>query len=132
MEPAEAAAEPEVILAAAPAPAPKSRPAPIVLAAYTAEDATETDPLEVVTRVSTSGGRQWSINVGHYDARYTAEHQLIRVAMVESNTLDEAQGKIIARKGGFDANFIGLTEEMAQLACLRLEARQTECKVVGP
>lgn len=126
-------ATPAVIVAtASDAPAPKPRPAPIVLAAYTpAEDLGE-DALEVVTRVSTSGGRQWSINVGHFGARYNAERQLLQTALVEANTLEEAQGKVIARKGGFDANFIGMTEEMAALACRRLQARQTECTIVGP
>ncbi len=48
------------------------------------------------------------------------------------NTLDEALRKVVARKGGYDANFVGMTEEMANLACRRLQARQTECTVVGP
>jgi len=48
------------------------------------------------------------------------------------NTLDESLRKVVPRKGGFDANFVGMTEEMAELACRRLAARQTECAVVGP
>jgi D-alanyl-D-alanine carboxypeptidase len=86
----------------------------------------------VVTRVSTSGGRQWSINVGHYGSRYDAERQLLRTALVEMSTLEEALRKVVARRGGFDANFVGMTEEMADLACRRLQARQAECSVVGP
>ncbi|MFN6953008.1 MAG: D-alanyl-D-alanine carboxypeptidase, partial [Albidovulum sp.] len=103
----------------------------IVLAAYTPTDP-EPESLEVVTRVSTSGGRQWAINVGHYGSRYDAERQLLQVALVEMATLDEALRKVVARRGGFDANFVGLTEDMAQLACRRLQARRTECSVVGP
>ena len=112
-------------------PAPKARPEQIVLAVFTPAEP-EAEELEVVTRVSTSGGRQWAINVGHYGSRYDAERQLLQVALVEMATLDEALRKVVSRRGGFDANFVGLTEEMAQLACRRLQARQAECSVVGP
>lgn len=125
------AAEPAVILAAPDTPAPKSRPEQIVLAAFTPDEPVA-EELEVVTRVSTSGGRQWSINVGHFGSRYNAERELLRTALVEMNTLDEALRKVVARKGGYDANFVGMTEEMANLACRRLQARQTECTVIGP
>ncbi|WP_347313676.1 D-alanyl-D-alanine carboxypeptidase family protein [Defluviimonas sp. SAOS-178_SWC] len=126
-EPAEA----PVAIAAPDTPAPKSRPDQIVLASFT-PNAPVAEELEVVTRVSTSGGRQWSINVGHFGSRYNAERELLQTALVEMNTLDEALRKVVARKGGFDANFVGMTEEMANLACRRLQARQTECTVIGP
>jgi D-alanyl-D-alanine carboxypeptidase len=128
---AETAETSAVQLAAADTPEPKARPEQIVLATYTpAEPATE--ELEVVTRVSTSGGRQWAINVGHFGSRYDAERQLLQTALVEMSTLDEALRKVVSRRGGYDANFVGMTEEMATLACRRLQARQTECSVVGP
>ena len=112
-------------------PAPKARPEQIVLAAFTPAEP-EPEELEVVTRISTSGGRQWAINVGHYGSRYDAERQLLQVALVEMATLDEALRKVVSRRGGYDANFVGMTEEMANLACRRLQARQAECSVVGP
>ncbi|MDW4551353.1 serine hydrolase [Defluviimonas sp. D31] len=131
---AEPAPEPaETVIVAAPAPAATAPEAPeqIVLAAVTQPEESAED-LEVVTRVSTSGGRQWSINVGHYSSRYNAERQLLQTALVEMTTLDDALRKVVSRNGGFDANFVGMTEEMAQLACRRLQARQTDCTVVGP
>jgi D-alanyl-D-alanine carboxypeptidase len=115
-----------------PLPTPRARPEEIVLASLTTTEPVPEEPLEVVTRVSTSGGRQWAINVGNYPSRYAAERILLQTALVEMNTLDEALRKVVQRKGGYDANFVGMTEEMAQLACRRLEARQTECSVVGP
>ncbi len=117
--------------ATADTPAPKSRPEQIVLAAVTTT-APAPEELEVVTRVSTSGGRQWAINVGHFGSRYDAERQLLQTALVEMSTLEEALRKVVSRRGGFDANFVGMTEEMASLACRRLQARQAECTVVGP
>jgi D-alanyl-D-alanine carboxypeptidase len=128
-------ASPETNLAKAdmtPAPAPRARPEEIVLASLTSTEPAEAAPLEVVTRVSTSGGRQWAINVGNYTSRYAAERMLLQTALIEMNTLDDALRKVVQRKGGYDANFVGMTEEMAQLACRRLTARQTECSVVGP
>lgn len=112
-------------------PLPEPRPEQVVLVAYSAPEP-EVEHLETVTRVSTSGGREWAINVGRFDSRYNAERMLLRTALIELNTLDEALRKVVNRKGGFDANFVGMTHEMAELACRRLQARQTECKVIGP
>ncbi len=47
-------------------------------------------------------------------------------------TLDEALRKVASRKGAFDANFVGMTEETAELACRRLTARGTDCTVLAP
>jgi D-alanyl-D-alanine carboxypeptidase len=46
--------------------------------------------------------------------------------------LDDSLRKVVNRKGGFDANFLGLSQEAADLACRRLTARGAECEVVGP
>ncbi|MGL4279453.1 MAG: serine hydrolase [Albidovulum sp.] len=124
----------DVVVVAAPVqnqtPAPAA--AEVVLAAAPAAAPAPEAPLEVVTRVSTSGGRQWAINVGNFNSRYAAERMLLQTALIEMNTLDDSLRKVVQRKGGFDANFVGMTEEMAELACRRLAARQTECSVVGP
>src|SRR5690606_9694293 len=103
------------------APAPK--PEQIVLASLTPDEAVEEAPLEVVTRISTSGGRQWAINVGSFSSRYLAERMLLQTALTEMNTLDEALRKVVARNGAFDATFVGMTQETAELACRRLAAR---------
>ena len=85
--PAEPADQGAVALAAvAPAKtmtviAPKSRPEEIILASAPAAPVAE-EPLEVVTRVSTSGGREWAINVGNYPSRYAAERVLLQTALI--------------------------------------------------
>jgi len=86
---------------------------------------------EVVTRVSTSGGRLWGVNVGRYGSRYAAEKVLLRVALNEMSTLDGAVRRVTQRSGGFDANFMGLSRETADLACRRLQARGTTCFMIG-
>ncbi|WP_289152217.1 D-alanyl-D-alanine carboxypeptidase family protein [uncultured Salipiger sp.] len=87
---------------------------------------------EVVTRVSTSGGRHWGINVGRYPSRYAAEKVLLKTALMETATLDGSLRKVVNRSSGFDANFMGLSRETADLACRRLQARQVTCFMIGP
>ncbi|ABG30924.1 D-alanyl-D-alanine carboxypeptidase [Roseobacter denitrificans] len=87
---------------------------------------------EVVTRLSTSGGRQWGVNVGQFGSRYLAERALLTTALTEMETLDGTLRKVVRRSSGFDANFLGMTEDSADLACRRLQARNITCKTVGP
>ncbi|MDD9705825.1 serine hydrolase [Seohaeicola sp. SP36] len=99
--------------------------------AAVAEMATAPEP-EVVTRISTSGGRHWGINVGRFGSRHAAEKVLLQTALKEVNTLDGTLRKIVQGNGGFDANFMGMTRESADLACRRLQARQVQCFMIGP
>ncbi|GAA6178179.1 serine-type D-Ala-D-Ala carboxypeptidase [Sulfitobacter pacificus] len=87
---------------------------------------------EIVTRVSTSGGRHWGVNVGRFPSRYAAEKVLLKTALAEMSTLDGSLRKVVRRPQGFDANFLGMTRETADLACRRLAARQISCFMIGP
>lgn len=87
---------------------------------------------EVVTRVSTSGGRHWGVNVGRYPSRFAAEKVLLKTALAEMDTLSGSLRKVVKRPQGFDANFLGMTRETADLACRRLAARNVSCFMVGP
>ncbi|WP_431358181.1 serine hydrolase [Thalassococcus arenae] len=132
----EAVAAP-VVQASAVAPVesakPMIRPKGVVLAAVAPQEpATPSRKAEVVTRVSTSGGRHWGINVGRYPSKFDAEKVLLKTALAEMSTLDGSLRKVVNRKGGFDANFLGLTRETADLACRRLQARQITCFMIGP
>lgn len=106
-----------VAVAAVPAatPAPESAPAP-----------------EVVTRVSTSGARHWGVTLGRFTSRAAAERVLLQMALSEPVALDGALRKVVAESGGFEANFLGLGQEQADLACRRLQARAMSCFVLGP
>lgn len=126
---------------ATPAVTPQPRPEPpaevqmaaMAATAPTAPPAESFEPAEpeVVTRVSTSGGRHWGVNVGRYPSRFDAERILLQVALNEMNTLDGALRRVVQRSGGFDANFMGLTRDGADLACRRLQARGTTCFMIG-
>ncbi|WP_275392770.1 serine hydrolase [Aliiroseovarius sp. Z3] len=110
---------------------PPARPAAIVLTSLQPQTDTAAEP-EVVTRMSTSGGRHWAINVGVLGSRYQAERTLLKTALKEIDTLDEALRKVVRRSNGWHANFVGMSEAQADLACRRLNARNTRCKVLGP
>lgn len=110
---------------------PRIRPAEITQEVVAAAAVPEATP-EVVTRLSTSGGRHWGINVGRFPNRHLAEKTLLQTALVEMDTLDGSLRKVVKRSGGFDANFLGMTRDTADLACRRLQARQVTCFMVGP
>lgn len=131
MEASAAEAQEAVALALAAADAevsPKARPTNLVVASATIPDPAVP---EIVTRVSTSGGRHWGVNIGRYGSRYEAERVLLKVALNEMSTLDGSVRKVVGRSGGFDANFMGLNRETADLACRRLTARGTPCFMIG-
>ncbi len=86
---------------------------------------------EVVTRISTSGGRHWGITIGRFDSRAVAERALMKTMLSESATLNDGLRKIVQKNGGYDANFMGLTQDQADLACRRLQARGTTCFTLG-
>jgi D-alanyl-D-alanine carboxypeptidase len=87
---------------------------------------------EVVTQVSTSGGRHWGINVGRYNSWAQADKVLMKTQLSEGETLGQSLRKIVQKSGGFDANFLGLGQQEAERACLRLHAKGMECFTMGP
>ncbi|MEM5541659.1 D-alanyl-D-alanine carboxypeptidase family protein [Sulfitobacter sp. AS92] len=129
---------------AAPATAPQSKDAEIVIASAQASARPEPRPKdvtlavqqaveqEIVTRVSTSGSRHWGVNVGRFPSRYAAEKVLLKTALAEMSTLDGTLRKVVQRPQGYDANFLGMSRESADLACRRLAARNVSCFMIGP
>lgn len=112
---------------------PRKRPAKLLMASAEIEPpkGPKAAPV-VVTRVSTSGGRHWGVNLGRYPSRASAERALMQTALSENATLHDGLRKIVERKGGYDANYMGLSQEQADLACRRLQARAMQCFTIGP
>ena len=108
------------------------RPAPRPVVAEGSAPDFDLDKPTVVTRLTTSGGRHWGINVGRYTTRHEAEKVLLQTALVEMSTLDEALRKVVRSPRGWEANFVGMSQEQASLACRRLEAQNVDCQPVGP
>ena len=116
-----------------PGKTPKPRPAAALAAVAPAPQPVAQAPQEeIVTRLSTSGGRHFGINVGRFTTRHQAERVLLQTALLELGTLDEALRKVVQRPGGFEANFVGLSADQADLACRRLSARNVDCATFGP
>lgn len=110
-------------------PLPKPRPASLTIAASTPGIG---EKRVVVERLSTSGDRHWGINIGRYASSYQAERVLLQTALTELGTLDEALRKVKHGARGFEAIFVGMTQDNADLACRRLTARNITCETFGP
>ena len=109
--------EPEEIVVAVPPVQIPSTPAP--------------EP-EVVTRASSTGSRLYAVSLGPQVSHYQAERLLLRTALAELGTFDEALRRVVRVSRGFDARFAGMTEDQAARACARLEARAVPCEVISP
>ncbi|GLS87510.1 serine-type D-Ala-D-Ala carboxypeptidase [Cypionkella aquatica] len=126
-----AAANPQSVQLIA-APAKPKRKAPIydevaVVAVVQEPVAAE----EVVTNVSTSGGKGYGINIGRFNSYGEADRVLMKTLLSENATLGDALRKVVQKSGGFDANFLGLSQKEADLACRRLQARGVTCFTMG-
>ena len=105
----------------------------IVLTSSSDQEATAAAPMpEIVTHVSTSGGRLWRVELGQFNSSYDAERVLLRVALSEAGTLGHGVRRVTQRAGRHVAEVNSLTQDEAQLACLRLGARDQACTVVDP
>ncbi len=92
--------------------------------------------LRVVTRVSTSGGRYWAVQVGAFSSRHQAEKALLQTALRELQTLEKSDRYIdYAMVSGYmkyRARFVGLNQAEANLTCARLNARNAVCAPIRP
>jgi D-alanyl-D-alanine carboxypeptidase len=129
-EPIAEAAPPQPVAVAAPKKAKRKAPIYDDIVVAEAEKAMPTE--EVVTRVSTSGGKAWGVNVGRFNSHGEAERVLMKTLLIENATLGNSLRKIVQKSGGYDANFLGLSQDDADLACRRLQARAVQCFTMGP
>ncbi|MEM7642588.1 MAG: D-alanyl-D-alanine carboxypeptidase family protein [Pseudomonadota bacterium] len=112
----------QVLLASASAPTPRP--------AGQTDVQPEAAPLQVVTRASSSGGRVYAITLDAQPSRSAADKLLLRTALQELDTLDDALRQVERVRGGFAPSFVGLSEREAHRACVRLQARDVDCSVV--
>ena len=112
-------------------PAPAQRSETIILTSLEPEYGSRPEATEIVTRDG-SGGRNWGVSLGLFRSQNEAEQLLLRTALQESASLDSALSRVANTRRGFEANFVGMTKNTAELACNRLVARQQSCRVIGP
>ncbi len=115
--------------AAQPAPRP-DEPVEAALASYDSEAMTRSR--EVVTRTESGDDSDWAIMVGRYNTLFAAERALTQTALAEVSVLDKAERRVDRSAAGFDATFAGLSQDAADRACRRLQARDLNCTMVSP
>jgi len=86
----------------------------------------------VVTRVTNDGAKSWGVSVGAYNSRYKAERVLLKTALAEMTTLDGTKRTVYKSKKGYEARFMQMNKETAEIACRRLSAREADCAVIAP
>lgn len=135
----------ELAAAEAPAPAPEQQPQPqpapaeqVALAVPPRpadpprpDPATPAEP-EIVTRASSTGERLFGVTLGPQPSHHAAERLLLRTALSEVTTFEQALRRVVQRGGGYEPRFQGLTEDQAARACARLTARGIPCETFGP
>lgn len=121
-----------IVLTSSSSVAPPARPQAIARRTVSTEATPPPTPTEVVTRMSTSDARLWGVHLGGYPSRHEAERTLIQTGLSESMALDGGIRRIQQRSGRFDAEFAGLTQDQADLACRRIQARNRTCITIGP
>jgi D-alanyl-D-alanine carboxypeptidase len=115
-------AEPQASLAVPPRPADPVEPEVV---------AAPLEP-EVITRASSTGSRLYGVSLGAQPSHHAAERLLLRTALSEIGTFDQALRRVVRANGGYEARFQGLTEDQAMRACARLSARNITCEPLGP
>ncbi len=86
----------------------------------------------VVTRVTNDGAKSWGVSVGAYNSRYQAERVLLKTALAEMTTLDGTKRAVHKSSKGYEARFMEMNKETAEMACRRLSARESDCVVIAP
>lgn len=87
---------------------------------------------EVVTRAASTGSRHYGVSLGLLPSPREAEGALLQVALSDLPAFTHATRHVVARGGGYEARFAGMTEDQAHRACARLSARGVSCAFYGP
>ncbi len=90
------------------------------------------NPARLVSHNSSDEHKVWGINVGRFGTRYAAEKMLIKTALAEMPTLGGSLRKVVKTQLGFEANFYGVSQVMAEQACRKLANRQITCDIINP
>ena len=61
-----------------------------------------------ISRLTSSGQKDWGIDIGTYPNRFTADKVLIKTALSEMISLEGSLRKVVKNKYGFRATFLGL------------------------
>ena len=72
------------------------------------------------------------MELGLFGSRFDADRALLRLALSEAGTLGTGVRRVTTRDGRYVAEVLSLSQEAAELACTRLNARDHPCTVALP
>lgn len=110
---------------------PEPRSDRVIVAAMGEGDIADPAALEIVSRAENSG-RHWGVVLGLHRSKAAADELLLQTALQSGDVLENANRHVADTLRGFEPSFANLTKADAQLTCDRLQAKQQECRVVGP
>ncbi|MTH77407.1 D-alanyl-D-alanine carboxypeptidase [Paracoccus aestuariivivens] len=110
---------------------PAEQPDSIILASREPNGIAAPEATQIVNRNSANGSA-YGVSLGLYRSQREAEQLLLRTALQENSSLGNAASRVETNSRGYEAIFVGISKEMAELACGRLAARQQNCTVTGP
>ena len=87
---------------------------------------------KTISRLTSSGQKDWGIDIGTYPNRFTADKILIKTALSDMISLEGSLRKVVKNKYGFRATFLGLSKNKAGQACKRLRNRNISCDIISP
>lgn len=119
------------LLSPAPAPAAASEES-IILASRDDSEQAEPEAARVISRDAAGQARGYGVSLGLYRSQNEAQQLLMRTALQENASLGKAASRVDNTPRGYEANFLGMSREMAELACGRLTARHQNCTVIAP
>nr|WP_244504613.1 D-alanyl-D-alanine carboxypeptidase family protein [Jannaschia faecimaris] len=90
----------------------------------------EGEPARVVVTRASTAGNEYGIALSSQGSRSAADKLLLRTALQELDTLDQALRRVDRVRNGFAPSFVGLSQRSAERACTRLRARDVDCDVV--
>nr|WP_232845079.1 D-alanyl-D-alanine carboxypeptidase family protein [Paracoccus onubensis] len=128
-EPADLGNSGSMSLVASTPPEPRSET--VIVAAMGEGDISSPEAVEIVSRKENSG-RNYGIVLGMYRSKAEADRLVMEIALRQGDVLSGAARHVADTNRGFQPSFANLTLADAQLTCEQLQAKQQECRVVGP
>lgn len=128
-EPADLGNSGSMSLVASTPPEPRSET--VIVAAMGEGDISSPEAVEIVSRKENSG-RNYGVVLGMYRSKAEADRLVMEIALRQGDVLSGAARHVADTNRGFQPSFANLTQADAQLTCEQLQAKQQECRVVGP
>ncbi|MEM8553425.1 MAG: D-alanyl-D-alanine carboxypeptidase family protein [Pseudomonadota bacterium] len=106
---------------------PKRKPARVVFSTASSVVTSETRREQVVISTKSPNAGGWGVRVGKFPTRWHAERVMLQTALKETDLLQSTEQRVVQQSQGFEVQFVGLSEQAAQLTCRRLGTSDHGC-----